>query len=64
MGTYNNDIEWEPEQLTHMIPPIDDKPARIGWVAMGITDTEFARRFAEDLLKKCEIVENVNKAIG
>ena len=63
MGVYNDNIEWEPDRMTHMIPPTTDNPARIGWVAMGITDTAFARQFAADLLKKCDIVDNMNQAV-
>lgn len=64
MGVYNDNVMWEPEHMTHMIPPTDNEPGRIGWVAMGITDTTFARQFAADLLKKCDIVDNLNQAIG
>lgn len=60
MGTYTNDIPWTPTEMVHIVPAYDDKPTRIGWGAVGITDTEFARKFAEDLLKKCDRVDAMN----
>lgn len=60
MGTYNDNLEWEADKMVHVIPPTEDKPARVGWVAMGMTDTEFARKFAHDLLAKCDRADAMN----
>ena len=35
-------------------------PASINWSAIGTVDVEVARKFAEELLKACEEVDNMN----
>ena len=35
-------------------------PASLNWGAIGEVDVEVARKFAEELLKACEEVDNMN----
>ena len=62
MGVYDEKaINWHPEQLTTWIAPTDTYPGRLAWSAVGLVDVEFARAFANDVLAKCDIVEQLRK---
>lgn len=61
MGDYTKEIQWEPTQLTTIIPGDGHKPARLAWNGAGIQDIEFARAFAEDLLRRCRDLEIENR---
>ena len=61
MGEYTKEIPWKPTELVTIIPGDGHKPARLAWNGAGIQDIEFARIFAEDLLKKCRNLEIENR---
>lgn len=61
MGTYKEDLEWDPDKLTTWIAPTAERPGRVAWSAVGLVDIEYARKFAHDLLAKCNQIEELEK---
>ena len=64
MGEYTKEIEWKPEQLTTWIKPTPDQQGKVAWSGVGLVDIDFARAFANDLLKKCNQIEELRNELG
>lgn len=63
MGTYDKPINWKPDQLTTLVKPTEEYPGKVAWSAVGLVNIEFAREFAFDLLKKCDLIEEMRKCL-